>query len=87
MRIDDMVAPTPIRKTTTEDMVETLGSAYQIIKDFPDGYGLFVVSIGPANEVELLASTANLDDLQIAGAASVLQIIQAINLQAIEYDE
>lgn len=82
-----MVSPTPIRKTTTEEMIEALGNAYEAIKDCPDGYGLFIVAIGPANEVELVAETPNLDDLQIAGAASVLQIIQAINLQAIEYDE
>ena len=76
-----MVDPTPIRKDTTEDMVETLGSAYNIIKGYPAGFGLFVVTIGPNNEVELIAYTSNLDDLQIAGAASAIQFSQSALLQ------
>jgi len=76
-----MVDPTPIRKDTTEDMVDTLGSAYNIIKEYPTGYALFVVTVGPNNEVQLIAYTSNLDDLQIAGAASALQFSQAVLLQ------
>ncbi len=80
-----MVAPTPIRKCTTQDMVETLGSAHNIIKDCPQGYGLFVVTIGPTNLVELIAYTENIDDLQIAGAASAVQVAATLALQV--YDE
>jgi hypothetical protein len=82
-----MVDPTPIRKSTTQDMIETLGSAHEIIKEHPEGYGLFVVTIGPSNEVELIAVTENLDDLQIAGAAAAVQFAQIAALQTWDDEE
>lgn len=76
-----MVDPTPIRKSTTEDMIESLGNAYDVVKDCPDGYGLFVVMVSPESRVELIAYTGNMDDLQIAGAAAALQFSQCLTVQ------